>query len=34
MEEPKQPPPRPLEGARILEMGQLLAGPFAAVLLG
>ena len=27
-------PPRPLEGVRILEMGQLLAGPFAAVLLG
>ncbi len=26
-------PPRPLEGVRILEMGQLLAGPFAAVLL-
>lgn len=26
--------PRPLEGVRILEMGQLLAGPFAAVLLG
>jgi formyl-CoA transferase len=25
--------PRPLEGVRILEMGQLLAGPFAAVLL-
>jgi len=27
-------PPRPLEGVRVLEMGQLLAGPFAAVLLG
>lgn len=27
-------PPRPLAGVRILEMGQLLAGPFAAVLLG
>lgn len=27
-------PPRPLEGVRILEMGQLLAGPFAAALLG
>jgi crotonobetainyl-CoA:carnitine CoA-transferase CaiB-like acyl-CoA transferase len=26
-------PARPLEGLRILEMGQLLAGPFAAVLL-
>ena len=25
--------PRPLEGLRILEMGQLLAGPFAAVML-
>jgi crotonobetainyl-CoA:carnitine CoA-transferase CaiB-like acyl-CoA transferase len=25
--------PRPLEGVRILEMGQLLAGPFASVLL-
>jgi crotonobetainyl-CoA:carnitine CoA-transferase CaiB-like acyl-CoA transferase len=27
-------PPRPLEGVRVLEMGQLLAGPFAAALLG
>lgn len=27
-------PGRPLEGLRILEMGQLLAGPFASVLLG
>jgi crotonobetainyl-CoA:carnitine CoA-transferase CaiB-like acyl-CoA transferase len=27
-------PPRPLDGVRVLEMGQLLAGPFAAVLLG
>ncbi len=26
-------PPRPLEGVRVLEMGQLLAGPFASVLL-
>jgi formyl-CoA transferase len=26
-------PPRPLEGARVLEMGQILAGPFAAALL-
>jgi len=26
--------PRPLEGVRILEMGQLLAGPFASMLLG
>ncbi len=26
--------PRPLDGVRILEMGQLLAGPFAAALLG
>ena len=34
MEEQKQKSPRPLEGVRILEMGQLLAGPFAAVLLG
>jgi formyl-CoA transferase len=28
-----QGPRRPLEGLRVLEMGQLLAGPFAAVLL-
>src|SRR5215510_2695922 len=28
-----QSPVRPLEGLRILEMGQLLAGPFASVLL-
>jgi succinyl-CoA---D-citramalate CoA-transferase len=26
-------PPQPLEGLRVLEMGQLLAGPFASVLL-
>src|SRR5438034_59249 len=26
-------PPRPLAGLRVLEMGQLLAGPFASVLL-
>ena len=26
-------PPRPLEGLRILELGQLLAGPFASVIL-
>lgn len=26
-------PPRPLEGVKILEMGQLLAGPFAAAML-
>jgi crotonobetainyl-CoA:carnitine CoA-transferase CaiB-like acyl-CoA transferase len=27
-------PPRPLDGIRVLEMGQLLAGPFASALLG
>ncbi len=31
--QPEQRPPAPLEGVRILEMGQLLAGPFAAVML-
>ncbi|HEX4951931.1 MAG TPA: CaiB/BaiF CoA-transferase family protein [Thermoanaerobaculia bacterium] len=34
MTDPSQPPrPRPLDGIRVLEMGQLLAGPFAATLL-
>jgi crotonobetainyl-CoA:carnitine CoA-transferase CaiB-like acyl-CoA transferase len=32
-EEMTNPSPRPLEGVRILEMGQLLAGPFAGLLL-
>ena len=27
-------PPRPLEGLRVIEVGQLLAGPFAATILG
>ena len=27
-------PPRPLEGLRVIETGQLLAGPFAATILG
>ncbi len=27
-------PPRPLDGVRVLEMGQLMAGPFAGTLLG
>ena len=26
--------PRPLDGIRVLEMGQLVAGPFAACVLG
>jgi crotonobetainyl-CoA:carnitine CoA-transferase CaiB-like acyl-CoA transferase len=26
--------PRPLDGVRVLELGQLIAGPFAATLLG
>ena len=29
-----QPPPRPLEGFRVLECGQLIAGPFCGTLLG
>ncbi|HKE97163.1 MAG TPA: CoA transferase, partial [Povalibacter sp.] len=29
-----QTPPRPLDGIRVLEVGQLLAGPFAACVLG
>jgi crotonobetainyl-CoA:carnitine CoA-transferase CaiB-like acyl-CoA transferase len=33
MTEANHNPPRPLAGMRILEMGQLLAGPFAAALL-
>ncbi|MEM6794427.1 MAG: CaiB/BaiF CoA-transferase family protein [Acidobacteriota bacterium] len=31
---PASSPPRPLEGVRVLELGQLLAGPFTATLLG
>ncbi len=31
---PASPSPRPLEGLRVLELGQLLAGPFAGCLLG
>lgn len=31
---PKDTRPRPLEGIRVLELGQLLAGPFAGCLLG
>ncbi len=31
---PNSPSPRPLDGIRVLEMGQVLAGPFAATLLG
>jgi formyl-CoA transferase len=34
MPEPKAPPPKPLSGIRVLEMGQLIAGPFAAKILG
>ena len=32
--EPVTPSPRPLEGLRVIEAGQLLAGPFAATILG
>lgn len=28
------PAPRPLDGLRVLELGQLLAGPFATSILG
>ena len=31
---PSPPSPRPLQGLRVLELGQLLAGPFAGCLLG
>jgi crotonobetainyl-CoA:carnitine CoA-transferase CaiB-like acyl-CoA transferase len=27
-------PPRPLDGIRVLELGQLMAGPFAGTILG
>ena len=32
--EPNAPAPRPLDGVRVLELGQLLAGPFAGCVLG
>lgn len=34
MPEAKAPPSKPLAGVRVLEMGQLIAGPFAAKMLG
>ncbi|RRJ83935.1 CaiB/BaiF CoA transferase family protein [Aestuariirhabdus litorea] len=34
MSESQVPGPKPLAGVRVLELGQLLAGPFAATLLG